>query len=418
MVDRDSRLDWEALHEVPITHEQARAWRAVGWQTECWQLPPDAHTVAEWSRSREGRRYPAVVQLARLTLCSFGLLTYLGQTHTSEPTEGGEWRTSARSTGLEVLLMALIDEMHVRARLAVARVLPWPKGAEWVLNVRHDFDRALDPATVEKVLAGHGRAGTSATWYWRSRHLESGLPGPIGTWRARRAGGVRTVRMVAERAGQEVAHHTERPWAGADREQMTIESAIGRPVRGTSAHGDPTCFRYQGAPNILWAEQQSLLYTELIQHAHAHPHRFAAMRPDGAIAPLEVICLPHHESFDLSMTQGHTNRGAIEVAVPRFRGLGGMLQVMNHPDLHPDELFDMLCAVPTEMRLDWTAAEAAAWWAKTHVRSRLRVERVGANGFTVRSEGSIEGLAIEKTSPDGDRRVAIIDVPSGESVRV
>jgi hypothetical protein len=314
--------------------------------------------------------------------------------------------------------MALIDGMHERAGLAVARVLPWPKGANWVLNVRHDFDRPLDPSTVERVLAGHTRAGTSGTWYWRSRYLQSSLPGPIGAWRARRASGVRAVRLVAERAGQEVAHHTERLWSGADREQATIEAAIGRRMRGTSAHGDPTCFRYQGAPNILWAEQRGLLYTELIQHAHAHPHRFAALRPDGTIAPLRVICLPHHESFDLSMTQGHTNRGAIEAAVPRFQGLGGMLQVMNHPDLHPDEVFDMLCAIPTDRRLDWTAAEAATWWAKTHVASRLMVERVDGGAFTVRSEEPIEGLAIEKTSPDGARRVAVIDVPPGEPVRI
>ena len=361
-IDRDSQLDWEALPEVPITPQQADAWRAVGWRSECWDLPSEVEVLAEWSRSEQGRRYPAVVRARTFTLCSFGLLTHLGQSHTSEPSTGGEWRTSRRVTGLEVLLMGLLDQMHDRAKLAMARVLPWPAEAEWVLSVRHDFDRGLGLSNVERLLAGHADAGTSATWYWRARHLKSTLPGRIGKRKAWHGAASRTARLVAERSGHEVAHHTERLWLNAAKEQATIEAAIARPIKGTSAHGDPGCFRYQGAPNVMWAERQGLLYTELIQHAHSHPHRFAALRRDGTIAPLEVICLPHHESFDLSTKQGHTNREAVESAVPRYRDLGGMLQLMNHPDLHPDELFDVLRAFPKERRLDWTAAEAADWW--------------------------------------------------------
>jgi hypothetical protein len=370
--------------------------------------------LAAWYRHTPRERFPAVVARRNLVGCSIGLMSYLGQLHTSEPSPAGKRCTSPSALGLEALLMGLVDLLHRRAGAVRPRLRAWPAPARWALNVRHDVDRPQSAAAVNEILDAHGRLGTAATWYWRARHLERRR---LGRRRGRRArpDGRAAIRAVAGRPGHEVAHHTDMLWRSADAEQRAIERAIGRRVVGTSAHGDPTCFRFQGAPNVLWAERQQMLYTELISHAHTHPHRFAALGHDGEVTALQVICLPHHRSFDRSTTQGDTYAEQVLDAAPRLLAVRGMLQVMNHPDLHPQRLFETLAALPADERLDWTARQAADWWRRTHVFENLRVE-LRDERVMVRASEPVADLAIELLAPDGARTVQVTGVGAEEEV--
>ncbi len=249
-------------------------------------------------------------------------------------------------------------------------------------------------------MEAHAAAGTRATWYWRSRHLErpgDGLRAELARRRARAA-----LAVVAGAPGQEVAHHTERLWDGAEREEATIATAAGRPVAGTCAHGDPDCFRFQGAPNVLWAERRGHLYTELIQQAHLHPHRFAALRPDGEIAA-GAICLPHHESLDRSSREGDDNAEQVLGRADAFVAAGGLLQVMNHPDINVAALFALLAQLPREGRWDCTAEEAARWWRRSHAYDAVRIVR-DERGRPVVTGRELEGVVLELLEPDGSRR--------------
>lgn len=412
-VDRDPRLDWQAIPNVPLTEPQATAWRSPGWDVEAWSFDGGKPEVlAKWTSADGARKSPAIARFGSLVVSSLGLIAFLGQMHTSEPSERGHRRSSHRVIGLETLLCAILDDMHAGAGLVLARVLPWPDGARWTLNVRHDFDRPLSEGDVREVLRGHARLGTAATWYWRSRHVTPG--GVFDRLLRRPSGGVAALQAVAAAACQEVAYHTERPWTGAERERRIVERALGGPVLGMSAHGAPDCFRFQGAPNVLWAEREGLVYTELIQHAHAHPHRFAALQADGTIRPLSVVCLPHHESFDRSMTQGDTNAESVAAAAERYRDQRGFMQVMNHPDLHVDALFATLAGLPADLRLDWTAAAAADWWRRTHVHDALRLTRRGER-FSVRAMHDVKGATILLEHPDGSHRTAVVSLAPGET---
>ena len=398
---RPPDLEWSAL-DVPITKEQAEAWQAPGWDFDRWSSAGDAAVLAEWiSAADRADRFPAIVRRGSLTGCSLSLFSYLGRAHTSEPFAPGENRTSPRVTGLEAILLGLVDEMHVRRSATRARIMPWPHGRKWVRHVRHDFDRALSAEATGRVLDGHARAGSAATWYWRARHAET-----------------EALTLVSAAGRHEVALHTERPWAGADAEREAIERATGVKVLGTSAHGAADCFRFQGAPNVIWAEQWGCLYTELIQHPHLHPHRFAALGPDGTVAPLGVICLPHHESFDLSTKSKETFAEAIDRALPLWIGAGGMCQIMNHPDINERELFEYLESMPDEGRLDWTAAEAASWWSRTHVREEMTLRAVGDGRFLARSRADVEGVVVEFLAPDGSRTERVLDLDAGNATVV
>lgn len=372
--------------KAPITEAQARAWRAPGWDVRRLSVIEDETVVlADWfEHGRVQDRSPAIVQRGSLIGCALGLFAFLGQSHTDEPFEGAIHRSWPRTTGVEALLLGLIDRMHTMAGEPRRRVLPWPAGRSWSMHVRHDVDRPLKSREAVGLVEGHGRVGTSATWYWRARHLSGAS--------ARHTAGIEAVQVVARSEGHEVALHTEQLWNGAERELALVESVLGHPVAGSSAHGDPTCFRYQGAPNLIWAERETLSYTEMISHAHLLPHRFALLEDDGAVRVSGTVCLPHHASFERTSVEGDTTPEQVVSAAEQIRDAGGLLQVLNHPDINVPALMELLASLPSEGRWDATASEAVAWWRATHVA-----------GATPGGEQPL--VEIEIREPDGSTRV-------------
>jgi hypothetical protein len=436
-VSRKDGLDWSLFPEVGISSEQAAAWRRLGWAANRWAVSEPARVVSEWLPDESEERLPGVVQSGRFYACSFGIFAFIGQAHTTEPFEGTTFRNCERSTGAESLLLGLIDLMHADTNAVRARVLPWPRGASWVLNVRHDFDRTLMPEQVAAVLAGHDRVGSRATWYWRARHVTGGpseepaapgndrrLPlssvvGPLETFKARqKSTGDEAIRLVAEAPGHEVALHTELMWAGLEDEKARIERVIGQTLRGTCAHGDPNCIRFQGAPNVLWAHGQGMAYTELLSQAHFHPHRFGTLESDGTVKPLDIFCLPHHESFDRSTKPGDVNRDHVLNAATRWHDISGMLQVMNHPDQNTEELFDLLQELTAAGRLDWTADETVDWWRRTHVAENLRLERTDDGSWSLIGNEAADGVVVELLFPDGSVKRPSVDIEPGRRVPV
>lgn len=415
-VQRADGLGWGDL-AVPIDAEQAERWRALGWDAERWSLSAEAQVLAEWRDAAGGERRPALVRRGPLLACSFSLFGFLGQQTTIQPFAGAEHLIWPRPFALEALLAALLDDMHRRARVPRPRIMPWPEGAEWALNVRHDFDRAQSRGQVGRVLAAHAAAGTAATWYWRARHVD-GPRSAADRVRSRGSAGAAVARTVAAAPRQEVALHTELLWLAAERERRVLEAATGRPALGTSAHGDPNCFRWQGAPNVLWAERQGFGYTEFISHSHLHPHRFAALRADGTIEPSRTICLPHHESLDRSTKPGDANVDGVLAAAEAYRRAGGLMQVLNHPDLNLEQLEEVLRRLPRAGRLDWTAAEAADWWRRSHVLSELRLDADEAGAVTLTSARGVRGAVLELLQPDGTRQSYSLHVETGGSVTV
>ena len=403
-VDLDPEMRWESL-AVPLTPAQAGAWRTPGWIVQRWEVDEAQEVLAEWvSAEGEPRRWPALIQRGRILAACFSIFGYLGQQTTIAPSKDGEYASWSRSTALEAMLAALLDRMHAQAGRARARVLPWPAGARWVLNVRHDFDRPLDRPDVQRVLSAHRARGTAATWYWRARHLSGD--------------GESLARLVDRTAGHEVAHHTERLWQDADGDEQVIERALSRRVSGTCAHGDPHCFRWQGAPNVLWAERRGMRYTEFISHAHLHPHRASLLEADGCVRMGEVICLPHHVSFDRSMNGSDAAVEPVLAAAGEYVRAGGMMQIMNHPDLNHDSFFAMLERLPLEGRLDWTADAAADWWRRTHVQSQLEVKVRNNEAVDLVSRTGVRGLALEVLMPDGERRNHVVSIDPGAELSI
>jgi hypothetical protein len=411
-IDRDSHLDWAVLPDVPLSAEVAAAWRRITWTVQKWTVTEDVEVLADGRRSAGDEPYPAIVRRGRLVGIPVGLLEYVSRLQTSEPSLGGDWPTSPRGVGLETLVMALVDMVFAESGLARLRVRPWPHGARWALSVRHDVDRPITIREAYELLAAHRRAGSAATWYWRARHA---VPPRRRLARLSPARQASALLAVATTPGHEVALHSEKLYVD-HHERRTVERQLGAPVVGVCAHGAPDCFRYQGAPNILWAEREGLLYTELIQHAHFHPHRFATLRQNGVAALQRLVCLPHHVSFDRGMKPGETYSDRVLGQAEAMRAGGGFFQLMNHPDLHRTELFETLASIPTHDCFVATARYVADWWLRSHTGVRATADRSGS--WSVVAEEPVAGLTFEVLAPDGYITTTDADLAPGQRLAV
>jgi hypothetical protein len=279
------------------------------------------------------------------------------------------------------------------------------------MHIRHDVDRAPKPRTLRAAVARHHRSGTCATWYWRTRHLKLRRGSPVAGHEGNQA-----LRVVADADCHEVALHTEALWQrpGDTRERETLETVLGERILGSSAHGDPACFRFQGAPNLIWAEQQRLLYTEMISHAHSHPHRAALLCRDGRIELTHTVCLPHHASFDRSMKSGDALPEQVRAEADRICSRAGLLQILSHPDINLDELFELLASLPREGRWDIPAWGAMQWWTATHVDQAIALSTRADGALMLASLHEVAGLQIELRDPDGSSRLQVLSMAPGD----
>jgi hypothetical protein len=143
------------------------------------------------------------------------------------------------------------------------------------------------------------------------------------------------------------------------------------------------------------------------------PHRVAALEADGVIRFLPIVCLPHHASFDRSAEEGDVDPDHVLAEVDRLKAFGGMLQVMNHPDINAEPLFEILGNVARHARFDAPAGTIVDWWRASHL---LLESTVRSNGhIELKAPTAVEELAIEMREPDGAVREVSTTLAGGET---
>jgi len=156
-----------------------------------------------------------------------------------------------------------------------------------------------------------------------------------------------------------------------------------------------------------------MTYTEMLGTSHLHPHRFPALRPDGEVEPLRLICLPNHISIDTGMARTAVRSQYIIDNYPDFRKVGGALQIMNHPDIHIDDLESLVGRIPSDRRADWTASEIADWWRSSHSADSITVQRVDTDRYRVRSLEGVKDLVLEILRADGSEARRTVTIGAG-----
>lgn len=203
------------------------------------------------------------------------------------------------------------------------RLRPWPAGSTAGFTVRHDYDRPSAPEKRQALLDCYARHGVRASVGFLPQLVD------------------RNAIDAFRRAGHEIQAHVaaeDRPTLRDDLEML--RSAAG-PVRGATIHGGPQGIGFRGQTHFEWFDDLGIDYCEtfgLKEGIGTPVCRLYGDVPDVSA----LLAPPAHHSLDGSTRPDDHHLKRLSVEVPAALKRGDHVVVMNHPDVHGDELRSLI----------------------------------------------------------------------------
>jgi hypothetical protein len=320
------------------------------------------------------------------------------------PLDVGYWahRDCPSVFGLEVWLAEQIGELLTAARLPGVRVRRWPDERAAALTVRHDYDRLVADDVLDRLLASYAALGVRSSWGF----LVDKAP--------------RSHADRIEAAGHEVMLHSIAGSEAALRAEIrSLIDATGCRPRGSTAHGGVGAPGYLGEHHFRWANEVGFDYAELLGRSIGLPAQ-AVITSQGYASPSPVLLPNQHLSLDrTTKPEGHA-LSALRAIVPTALVRGEHIVIMNHPDIHRDELLSLLGDIDQSRVWSVTFRDLVAWSNATKFNALIdfplgRIEF----GAPLSAPATIDvfggGSRWTVEAGIGDTRASILRTHSGES---
>ena len=369
-------------------------WPSGPIRVQLLDLPERFTTLA--TTTVAGQFGPVIATDGRTVVSGLPLRALLAEAHAIAPTATSYLNHIAvpKTYELEQLVVNAIESAVLAAGGSSLRTDVWPSGHRAALTIRHDYDRVCPEPVLRGLLDTYANAGLASTWCFRLDNLEPAH-----------------AQMIAA-SGHEVSLHTT---AGDEDAFLTevqeLERRTGVRPLGVTAHGGAGSAGYLGQHQLLWAVRAGMRYAELLGRTPLLPFQ-ALSAADGAVTPLPLVLPNVHSSIDLTTKPDGHRLGDLQKQVPADLALGGHAVVMNHPDIHRDELRTLLAGLPLDHVWLATLADVAEWsWA-----SRLGGTSSHDNGrWTHRFGSPLPHPAVLRVAGAGAGEVR---VPAGETETV
>jgi peptidoglycan/xylan/chitin deacetylase (PgdA/CDA1 family) len=143
------------------------------------------------------------------------------------------------------------------------------------------------------------------------------------------------------RRGHEIVLHTEAGTRSALRRELDHFASLGHDIRGVTAHGGIGSAGHLGQRLYEWASAEGLEHADILSRDAHLPHPALAAAADG-IVELPVYLPPGHWSLDTGTRPEAHALPALLADIPRRLDRGGLVTIMNHPDIHREQLRALL----------------------------------------------------------------------------
>ncbi len=354
-------------------------------------------TVVATARSTtSGASGPVVVTRDSTTLCGIPLLD-IGVRHTGFPPVSD--RYEIRDTGygheqaLDLALGPLLAKGAAGAPMMV--VSRWPKGCDACITVRHDYDRDISKESALELLD-----------YYRDNNLKCSIaflsylaPPPM-------------IEAFAA-AGHEIQLHSHaRDGSTLAQARAVIEAIAKRPVRGMTIHGGGTGVGFLGDRHYAWALGAGLDYAETFSDTTYPAIPIPRIGKHGIPELSRLLGVAPHRSLDLSMQPEHNELELFRTLLPTRLLRGDHVILMNHPDVHRQELLELLGLLDLDRVWRATQLEAVEWFRTTHFEAEAEIGRDRARVRFPRAPSKPVEVTVHWA--DGTRTVATIEDAEAE----
>lgn len=312
---------------------------------------PSWESLAEGSTPC-GQRGCIVARRGALTVMGVPLLAIAVRYRWMPPIDEGYYAMERRcwSESADLWLATLVEESARAAGIEFARESPWPEGTRSALTVRFDHDRPIPEESLRDMLSLLDAHGLRASWGFLAR-----LSPP------------EVLAAVAQR-GHEVVLHSEAGSHVQLREELAHFRAMGHDVRGVTAHGGTGSAGHLGQHLFEWAAAEGLEHADLLSRETHLPCPAIAAGSDG-IGELPLFLPPSHLSLDVGTRPDAHALDALAAEVPLRLGRGGLVTVMNHPDIHRAQLQSLFAGI--DLSSAWRTTHLCAVRLVRGARERL-----------------------------------------------
>ena len=328
-----------------------------------WHAPKIAlqyfpNPVHEWeilatADLEDGQRVPAVLKRGPLVISGCPFFDLFGFNH-AMPALDEAFYTSHVASYQYPVERWLVDllKTHAAERGLVLQEQPiWPAGTTAALSVRHDYDRPISMKQLMEMLAFYAETGIRATWFLI---VGSKMP-PREQVEA----------MLA--LGHEVAFHTVASTLEVFlAEVVAFRRATGITPAGFTCHGGIGSGGHLALTHNSWAMRAGMLYGEMIGRCRGLPHPLVSAG-DGGACTQPLITQNCHYSLDLNTKPEGHQLHKLSNEIPAAMERGEHVVVMNHPDIHWNEL-----------RLLFTGLDLSKAWLATLESVAFRVRGLHA----------------------------------------
>jgi len=305
---------------------------------------PGWETIAE-ARTQDGAEGCVAARRGALTVTGVPFLAIAARYQWMPPLREGYHSIARRCWGeaADLWLAGLVDGAARAAGASLRREGPWPAGFRSALTVRFDHDRPIPEESLADLLALLDAHGLKASWGFLAR-----LSDPAA------------MQAVARR-GHEIVLHTEAGSRERLREELDHFRALGHDVRGVTAHGGIGSAGHLGQRLYEWAAAEGLEHADILSRETHLPHPAIAAGPCG-LRELPLMLPPVHCSLDVGTKPDAHALPALLRELPARLARGGLVTVMNHPDIHRAQLRQL-----------FTALDLGTTWCTTHLGAVRRM---------------------------------------------
>jgi hypothetical protein len=246
------------------------------------------------------------------------------------------WRVEAWLIEKIVLHAIAADQVLVRVR-------PWPSGYSSALTVRHDYDRQVKAQTLDDLLDFYNCNGIKASFGF----LTQLIPGE-------------QVKRVKSQGHEIVLHSVAADETLFNQEISELSNQAEVKIKGATCHGGTGSAGHLGETLFRWCANVGLSYTEQLGRDHILPHP-ALTWQNGSVQQIGAMIMSSHHSLDSGTAPHAHSLDFILTDLQTRLAAGGLINLMNHPDIHQHQLRRLLENI--ELKHVWCAThhEVTEW---------------------------------------------------------
>jgi len=307
-------------------------------------------TLAEARFPDDENWYPVAATDGERLLCGAPLFALCIRRHWMPPMRHGYYALRRKPVPhtVELWLVSLIGSLAEARSLPVARLETWPSGFTSALTIRHDHDRPMEDEAIDQLLDFYDSCGLKASWGFRTSLLPTSQI------------------AKAAAAGHEITLHAETADSrGLQREIDAITRVTGIRPRGVTSHGGRGAVGHLGQTYFEAAEAAGMEHADILSRNNMYPHP-AVIARRRCVESAGIMLTALHNSLDTGTAPDAHALHILQERVPVRLQEGQHVTIMNHPDVHLDQLRKLLMTLDMTRVWKVTHATAVDWFRTVH----------------------------------------------------